>query len=118
MAKGSMRRFDVQAKYAMFASLAAIMGVAGLLVLILRNYRKLEVAVVYSRTSMFAPAVFVITAVTLLLAAAGAMMGLSSAGQKRNTNNKQSWIAFFVGTAMASLAIILFGMFWAYKLRV
>ena len=118
MAKGSMRRFDVQAKYAMFSSMAAILGVASLLVLILRNYRKLEVAVVYSGDSMFAPAVFVITAGTLLLAATGAMMGLNSAGQKRNTNNKQSWIAFFVGTAMASFAVLLFGMFWFYKLKV
>ncbi len=118
MAKGSLRRYDVQAKYAMYASVAAMIGVAGLLVLILRNYKGAEVAVVYSRKSMFAPAVFVVTAATLLLAATGAMMGFNSAGQKRNDNNKRSWIAFFAGTATASLTIILFGVFWFYKLRV
>ncbi|GJM24210.1 MAG: hypothetical protein DHS20C16_06250 [Phycisphaerae bacterium] len=113
-----MRRFDVQAKYAMYCSIGAILGLGGLAVLIFRNFRKLERAVVFSRESMFAPAVFVVTAATLLLAATAAMMGFNSAGQKRNTNNKQSWIAFFVGTAAASLTIILFGMFWFYKLRI
>ncbi|MCA9252093.1 MAG: hypothetical protein R3E58_09460 [Phycisphaerae bacterium] len=118
MAKGSMRRYDVQAKYAMFASIGAVIGVAGLFVLIFRNFHKLEMAIVYGRSSMFAPAVFVVTAVTLLLAGAAVLMGFNSAGQKRNEKNKQSWMAFFLGTASASLAIILFGAFWFYKLRI
>ncbi len=118
MAKGSMRRYDVQAKYAMFASIGAIVGVAGLFVLISRNFHSLERAIVFSRTSMFAPAVFVVTAATLLLAATGTLMGFNSAGQKRNEKNKQSWIAFFIGIATASLTIILFGAFWAYKLQI
>ncbi len=118
MAKGSMRRFDTQAKYALYASVAGLFGLVGLAALVMRNYRKAEVAVVYSRDSMFAPVVFIATAVTLLLAATAAMMGFNSAGQKRNEKNKQSWIAFFVGTATASLAIIVFSVFWFYKLKI
>ena len=118
MAKGSLRRFDVQAKYALNISMAATLGVLALLVLIFRNFERAQVAVVYGRESLFAPVVFAITALTLLVAATGAMMGFNSAGQKRNPFNKRSWTAFFVGTASASVTIILFGVFWFYRLKI
>lgn len=118
MAKGSLRRFDVQAKYALVISMSATLGVLALLVLIFRNFRIAEVAVVYGGKSMFAPAVFVVTALTLLVAATGAMLGFNSAGQKRNPFNKRSWTAFFVGTATASATIILFGVFWFCRLAI
>ncbi|NOX58953.1 MAG: hypothetical protein GXP29_08870 [Planctomycetes bacterium] len=117
MAKGSLRRYDVQAKYAFLISLCAVGGVAALTVLIFRNFKQDEMSVVYSRNGLFGPIVVITTALTCLLAATGAAIGLNSAGQKRNELNRRSWMAFFIGTGALSVTLILFVAFLQYGMK-
>ena len=112
MARGSLRRFDVQAKIALYVSGVAVLGLLALIFMLLRNFQSEMKVVVYGSGSLFAPIVFLVTTVTLLLAGTGAAMGANSAGQRRNNLSKQSWTAFFVGCATVSATIIIFAMFW------
>ena len=118
MAKVSIRRFDVQAKISLVVSLVALLGVVGLVVLIVRNYQSDMQVVLYKRASMYAPLIYLTTALTLLLAAAGASIGLNSAGQKRNEYTRRSWLAFFIGLATISVTIICFSVYWFLKFPV
>jgi amino acid transporter len=113
--KLSIRRFDVQAKISLIVSVVAALGVVGLVMLIIRNYNSEMQVVLYSRKGMFAPAVYLTTAITLLLAATGAAIGANSAGQKRNEFTRRSWLAFFIGIATISATIICFSVYWFLK---
>lgn len=113
----SLRRYDVQAKVGLIVSCAAVLCVAGLVGLILRNFQRDLGIIVYSPKSMFGPAVFLMTAATFLLGGIGAALGANSAGQRRNEYSKRSWAAFFIGAASISLTIILFVAFWMYRVK-
>lgn len=115
MAKGSLRRYDVQAKISLYVSCVAGLCAVALLALLLRNYKTESAAITFKANGMFAPLVYMITVVTMLLSGAGAAMGAASAGQQRNTFNKRSWTAFFVGGLSFSATIILFYLFWTCK---
>ena len=118
MARASLRRYDVQAKVSVVFSAVAATLMLGLLYLVFfkkGNFQSELGVIIYSRDSMYAPVIFVLTAVTLLLAAAGAAMGINSAGQRRNHLSKRSWIAFFIGVGTISITIVLFVAFWLLK---
>lgn len=114
----SLRRYDVQAKLALVISCVAFLGVGGLIGLIFRNFHREMGIIVYGTKSMFAPAVFLVTAATLLLGGIGAALGANSAGQRRNEHSKRSWAAFFIGAAAISLTIIVFFAFYLYRVPV
>ena len=48
----------------------------------------------------------------------GIILGVSSAGQRRNEHQKRSWAGFFLGAFVLSLTIITFVGFWQLKLQV
>ncbi len=115
MARASLRRYDVQAKVSLWFSCAAILGMAALLFLLFRNFHSDVQAIMYRRGSLYAPIVFCVTALTLLLAGTGAVMGANSAGQKRNQLTRRSWLAFFLGAGTAMITIISFYAFWVNR---
>lgn len=118
MGKGSLRRYDVQAKVSFYVSVAAALCAFALMAMLLRNYRSETQTIAYNGRSMYAPIVYLITVMTILLAGTGAAMGAVSAGQKRNTFSKRSWTAFFVGGLSLSLTIILFYAFLTYRFTI
>ena len=120
MARGSLRRYDVQAKVSLWVSCAAVLGMLVLVYLLFLkgNYSRELRAIVFGAKSMYGPAVFLVTAGTLVLAAVGAALGANSAGQRRNTTPQRSWAAFFISAATMSLTIILFAVFWFFRMRV
>lgn len=117
MAKGSLRRYDVQAKISLYVSAAAALATLALLAVLMRNFRPEISTIPYGR-GIYAPVVYLLTAGGVLLAATGAIMGAVSAGQKRNTLSKRSWAAFFVGGLSLSALCVLFYMFVEYGFRV
>ncbi|HRX83703.1 MAG TPA: hypothetical protein P5572_01645 [Phycisphaerae bacterium] len=118
MAKGSLRRFDVQAKISLYVSGAAALCMVALLVLLMRNYRSSMQLIIYKPGGMYSPVIYATTILALLMAGAGAVMGASSAGQKRNTHNKRSWVAFFLGGATISATLILFYAFRTFQMGI
>ena len=116
MARGTLRRFDTQAKASWIVSLAAVAGVVILAYLAWRNLDTELRVIRFSRSSLFQPLYLGICAVTMLLAVVGLALGFNSAGQRRNEMQARSWMGFFVGTGAFSLAIVLCWMFLSLRL--
>lgn len=116
LASGSLRRYDVQAKYARNLSLVSIIPALAAVGLIVRNYDSTIPGIVYSSDRPFTLILLFCLGSAGLLGAISVVLGLSSAGQRRNDKSSQSWIGFFVGSAVVSLCIVMFFAFW--KLRV
>lgn len=114
MAKSSMRRFDVQAKWSLIMSLASILGCLGLLFMVYRNWMPETNQIVF-RNPVFKFAFVGCTGFTLLLSFFGVALGFNSAGQRRNEKQRLSWTGFFVGTAVMAAAIVLFAAFYLLR---
>jgi len=110
LARFSLRRYDTQATLAMWCSLAAVVPLLALVMFIFQHLSWDEWIVYYGPTRQIA--ILGATGVTLGLAAIGFGLGYNSAGQRRNDKPQRSWIGFFVGALVASLAIALFLFFW------
>ena len=105
MARFSLSRHDTQAKVGAMISLASCVGLAALAFLVLRHIDWGQWVITYGKTRF--QLTLVVGAITILMAAIGFGMGWSSAGQRRNDKQSLSWIGFFVGAAVISLAVIL-----------
>ena len=115
MAMGSIRRFDVQAKWSMFFSLASVLTCLGMFVLLVRNWDGQVNLVKFARDGSFQPAYLACTGLTMVLSVFGLSLGFNSAGQRRNDRQKLSWTGFFLGTSVLAFAIILLAAFWFLK---
>ena len=80
MARGTLRRFDTQAKASWIVSLAAAAGVVVLVFLAGRNLDTELRVIRFSPDSMYKPLYLGICAVTMLLAVVGLVLGFNSAG--------------------------------------
>jgi len=112
------RRFDVQARYSLIVSLAAIVPLTAAAYAGFSRYDHQLRAISFGKTGMFRPAFLVCIALACLLAATGAALGFNSAGQRRNDQQNKSWTGFFIGMAALSLSIIVLAAFWFLKLPV
>ena len=114
MAKGSLRRFDVQAKWAVWFSLLSIVPFLGALGVAFRNWKGELRLIVYGH-----PAIMVSIlggcGLAMLLSFFGVVLGFNSAGQRRNDRQRQSWAGFFLGAVMLALALILLAGFWLLR---
>lgn len=117
MAKGSLRRYDTQAKISLYAAMGGFLGMIALSVMLLRNLNWETKLIVYG-SKLYMPLVLMLTAGTLLLAGTAAAMGANSAGQRRNEKSRLSWTAFFIGAVTIALTIILFFGFYTAKVSV
>ncbi|MCH9058369.1 MAG: hypothetical protein IIB55_07060 [Planctomycetes bacterium] len=106
MARSSLRRYDVQATYALGASLFSVVPLIVAVVLLLRNWDPNLGAVVYGFKGKFLPILGVCVALAGVTGAVGVVMGLNSAGQRRNDKERRSWIGFFLGGAVVTGSII------------
>lgn len=115
MAMGSIRRFDVQAKWSMFFSLASVVTCLGMFALLARNWDGQVNLVKFRHGGAFQLIYLAFTGLTMVLSAFGLSLGFNSAGQRRNDRQKLSWTAFFVGVSVLAFAIILLAAFWLLK---
>jgi len=112
MAKANLRRYDTQAKLSIAIAIASFLSFCALVYLLQYRYNSEMRQFIYVGTTKYAPAVYLATAITMLLAAAAACIGGNSAGQKRNDKTRLSWAAFFIGAVILSVTIIAFAMFY------
>lgn len=110
MAKFSLSRHDTQARLSVVLSALALVGLVGVVILIFSGHIDYQEKVItYGRNRGLA--IQAATAGTLLLGAIGFVMGLSSAGQRRNDKQTLSWIGFFLGATVICLVIVAFFFF-------
>lgn len=115
MAKLSLRRYDVQAKVSLVIAVLSFLGMCALGLLMHHRYNPQMKMFIYGSKTLYAPAIYLTTAITMLLAATAAAMGANSAGQRRNDATRLSWAGFFVGAIVLAATIILFFMFFMNK---
>ncbi len=105
MARISLRRYDVQATYAVALALISLIPVAGALYLVCRNYRSEFRAIIYS-SEYYLPALLACLAVAVLVSLVALILGFNSAGQRRNERQFRSWFGFLLGGASLTAAIV------------
>ncbi len=107
MGLSKLRRFDVQAKTAFALALISVCPCVAGAYLLVRNYHHELGQVVYRGDSYFFPAFLVCLIASLAPSAIAFLLGLSSAGQRRNDRPTRSWIGFFVGGLIATVDLVL-----------
>ena len=116
MARSSLRRYDVQARYGIVLACASVVPCLGAFGMALRNYNSDIGHIVYGR-SMWMIAFIACVGLALLIGGTGCLLGLNSAGQRRNEKQRWSWIAFFLGGSVTTLGIILAIAFFVLRVR-
>lgn len=116
MAMSSIRRYDVQAKWSVWFSCAAALSCLVMAALLLRNWHG-EIRQVVFGNPMWQPLYMGCTGLTMLLSVFGVALGYNSAGQRRNDLQRRSWVGFFLGAGVLTLAVILFAAFWLLKMQ-
>ena len=115
MAKFSLRRPETQASSAMICALVSLVCLLGLAVLVFRNFHAETLSVMYSSRSLRMPAILVAAMLSGTLALLGFGFGWSSAGNRRNFRNRQSWLGFFIGGFGMCATVVLFALFYLWK---
>ena len=109
VAKFSLRRYDVQARFSMILSLVSVVTLVGMVAVIMRRLDTEAWLIHYGKPTQMA--LYGSALVTLALAVSGFGFGLNSVGQRRNDKPQLSWIGFFVGAGVLCLALILLAFF-------
>ena len=116
MAKISLRRFDVQAKWSVWVSAASVLPCVTMAWLLVRNWRG-DIHQIVFANPMFQVTYLGCAAATMLLAVFGLVLGFNSAGQRRNELQHRSWLGFFVGSGAFTLGVILVLAFMLLKFQ-
>lgn len=112
----SLRRYDVQATYAFKLAVLSIVPLIAVIVLTLRNYEGDLAQIVYgSKKYLLVHHACLILALVPSFAAVA--LGWSSAGERRNDRQRKSWIGFFVGGSVFTVALILGIAFYMLRLE-
>jgi phosphoglycerol transferase MdoB-like AlkP superfamily enzyme len=112
-----LRRYDVQASYALTLAILSIFPFLLAAYLALSRYDSVLSRIIYGSRGKFVP-VFA-ACVLLSLAAAGLafLLGWNSAGQRRNDKSGRSWMGFFLGGLVATLDVVLLAAFVMLRLE-
>jgi len=116
VAKGSIRRFDVQAKWAAWLALASIVPCVMMAGLIGRNWQP-DINQIVFGNPVFQFIFFACAGTAMLLSTFGVALGYNSAGQRRNNLQRRSWLGFFLGAGTLAVAFILLAAFWLLKFK-
>ncbi len=118
MGMPSLRKFDVQARFGLTASIAAIVPCLAGFAALFRNYNHELRAIPYGKEGMFQIIILGCVLAAGGLSVVGLGLGFNSAGQRRNKDSGKSWIGFFIGTGVLSLTIIMFYAFWKLRFQI
>lgn len=102
---------EKQAQMSLALSGVSALFAVGLTVAILRNFHAEFFEVIYDANRNFKVIVLALAAVAGVTGAIGFLIGLTSAGQKRNTKSRMSWQGFFI-SALALTITMSMGLFF------
>ena len=117
MTLGSLRRYDVQAKYAFALAMVSIVPSIAALWMSWRRFDADLGRIIYGSQGRFMLAFLGCVLLSTAAAGLGFVMGWSSAGQRRNDLSRRSWIAFFVGGSVLTLNVVLLIAFFMLRLQ-
>ncbi len=108
----NFRLHETQAKLSIILAVIGLASLGILGVFVFKNFRMESNVILVGTQGTFGkirqPGVFGFTALTLVVAAIGALLGFNSLGQKRNKKQSFSWIGMFAGATIAALAVVFF----------
>ncbi|MEK6677662.1 MAG: hypothetical protein AABZ47_18665 [Planctomycetota bacterium] len=113
----NLRRYDVQATYACGLAFFSALPCLAAAILTVQRYHHDLGQIVYGSKGMFLPGLLGCLLASMLLSGIGLLLGLNSAGQRRNDKPKRSWLGFFLGGSILSLNIILLLAFYMLRLE-
>lgn len=116
MGWSSIRRYDVQANYASVLAIVSSLPFLAAAWLLCSRYEHELGQIVYDDKSLFLPAFLACLSLSVLPGGVGFVLGLSSAGQRRNDRATRSWVGFFLGGGIVTLDAILLIAFWMLRL--
>ncbi len=114
---GSLRRFEVQARVALWLAIVSLAPMFAAVWLALTRYDGQLGRIIYGAEGRFVPAFAGAVLASLLPAALGFLFGWSSAGQRRNDRSSSSWLGFFLGGSVATCDVILLLAFYMLRLE-
>ncbi len=117
MARSSLRRYDVQARYACALSLVSILPFAAAAIATWQRYDGGLGQIVYGSVGYYIPAVLACILLSIVPGTLGCLLGFSSAGQRRNDKQGRSWTGFFVGGAVLTFDLVLLIALYMLKLE-
>ena len=111
MAIPNFRLFETQARWSVYLSLLAWLGLAALAVATFKNFHWETRNIFYDPASTGLsryrqPAVLGMSAVVVLLGVFAGGFGYNSLGEKRNTRQGASWAGMLLGALVTTLAIL------------
>lgn len=109
--------YEKQGKLGITLGIVAAAAALGVAYLLFRNYEPEVARIVYGEGSNYILIVIGGLGVALIAAGAGFLLGFNSAGQKRNTNSRLSWMAFFLNAAMIAFVLSLAMVFFLMRLQ-
>ena len=107
MVQINLRRFEVQARLGLYLSIAAALPLLVAGYLVVKRFKPELGQIVYGSGGKFLPAFFGMVLISMVPSFVGFVLGLNSAGQRRNEASNQAWLGFFVGGTVLTLNIIL-----------
>ena len=116
MDRSSLRRYDVQARYACALSLVSILPFAAAAIATWQRYDGGLGQIVYGSVGYYIPAVLACILLSLVSGTIGCLLGFNSAGQRRNDKQGRSWTGFFLGGSVLTLDLILLCAFYFLRL--
>ena len=114
----SLRKFEVQARYAAVLALASLVPCMAALYLAWRNFDLMLGRIKYGGGGRFVMGFAGCVILSLAPSALALILGLNSAGQKRNERSSRSWMGFFVGGGVLTINLILLIAFYMLRLKV
>jgi hypothetical protein len=112
-----LRRYDWQARYAVWLAVAAVLPFLAGAYLAASRYDGVLGQIIYGANGRFVPAFAVSVLASLVPATCAFFLGLNSAGQRRNDRSAWSWIGFFLGGLIATFDLVLLIAFLMLRLR-
>jgi len=113
-----LRRYDVQATWALFSAVLATAPFLAAAYLVFSRFDSVLGQIRYGSHGRFIPAFVGCVGLSGLLAMLGFILGWNSAGQRRNDKSRRSWTGFFLGGLIATLDIVLMIAFIKLRLAV
>jgi len=112
----SLRRFDVQARYAAAMALGSILPMVAAVTIVMRNYNGDLRQIVY-RQNTYVVALLACLGVSAFLGIVASILGFNSADQRVNDKPKLSWLGFFLGVGVVTLDVLILVAFVMLRLQ-
>lgn len=112
----NLRQYDVQAGWSIVLSILSIIPLACALMFTWQRYDPVLGRIIYGSAGKFVPVLLASVLASMFPSALGFVLGLSSAGQRRNDKPGRSWFGFFIGGTVLTLNLILLIAFYMLRL--